>query len=160
MRRKKDVDAEVARLLDMPLDKISLVTSCFLRTLVHEIVDNHDVHVAGFGTFRLREQKNNAVAQLEKGTFRKGGRRGKMIVRVRRKFRVWFKKALRFHKALEDAYGKENTVEKYGVDEGVDQERLEKEAAAGCPECGQKPVRHGKVLACPTHGTEPFEKNR
>jgi len=49
------------------------------------------------------------------------------------------------------------TLEKYGVDESVDQEKLEKQAGEGCPECGQKLERHGKVLMCPTHGTEPFE---
>lgn len=53
----------------------------------------------------------------------------------------------------------EEGMSKYGVDAGVgDQEKLEKQAAEGCPECGQKPVLHGKVLACPSHGTEPFEK--
>lgn len=49
-------------------------------------------------------------------------------------------------------------MEKFGVDEGVDQESLEKAAAAGCPVCGKTPVRHGNVLMCPDHGSEPFEK--
>jgi len=49
-------------------------------------------------------------------------------------------------------------MEKYGVDEGVeDQEALEKKAAAGCPICGKKPARQGTILLCPDHGTEPFE---
>ena len=50
-------------------------------------------------------------------------------------------------------------MEKYGVDETVD-ERLEKQAAQGCPACGKKPVRHGRVLMCPEHGSEPFEANK
>lgn len=51
-------------------------------------------------------------------------------------------------------------MEKYGVDEstGVDQEQLEKRAAKGCPECGKELTKHGSVLMCPVHGTEPFEK--
>jgi uncharacterized Zn finger protein (UPF0148 family) len=48
-------------------------------------------------------------------------------------------------------------MEKFGVNEGVDQEALEKKAASGCPICGIKVQRHGTVLMCPTHGTEPFE---
>lgn len=48
-------------------------------------------------------------------------------------------------------------MEKYGVDESTDQEKLEKQAAEGCPVCGRKPEKHGKVLMCPVHGTEPFE---
>lgn len=52
------------------------------------------------------------------------------------------------------------SMEKFGVDEGVDQEALEKKAAQGCPICGAKVQRHGTVLMCPTHGTEPWEDNR
>lgn len=164
MKRKKDIDREVARLLDMPFDKVAMVTGCFLRTVLHEVVDNREVLVDGFGRFLLKEQKNIAVAHLEKGTFRKGGRGGKMIVHTRRKFRVWFKKSAEFRRALGDAYGKESTVEndnemaKYGVDETIDQIALEKRAEAGCPWCGQELTKQGSVLLCPSHGTEPFEK--
>jgi hypothetical protein len=48
-------------------------------------------------------------------------------------------------------------MEKYGVDESADQDKLEKQAAEGCPICGRKPEKHGKVLMCPVHGSEPFE---
>ena len=48
-------------------------------------------------------------------------------------------------------------MNKYGVDEGVDQESLEKKAAEGCPHCGSKLEKHGQVLLCPKHGSEPFE---
>lgn len=144
----------------MPFDKVAMVTGCFLRTLLHEVVDNGEALIDGFGRFLLKEQKNAAVAHLEKGSFKKGERKGKMIVRTRRKFRVWFKKSAEFRRALEDAYGKESAMEKLGVDEDVDQENLEKQASDGCPKCGRKPERHGKVLVCPVDGTEPFEKSK
>ena len=48
-------------------------------------------------------------------------------------------------------------MEKYAVEEGASQEQLEKVAAKGCPQCGKPPVRHGNVLMCPDHGSEPFE---
>jgi len=51
----------------------------------------------------------------------------------------------------------EEQMEKYGVDENTDSERLEKKAAGGCPKCGKTPVRHGSVLMCPDHGSETFE---
>lgn len=52
-------------------------------------------------------------------------------------------------------------MDKYGVDENVNSESLEKQAAAGCPICGRKDLqRHGNVLMCPEHGTEPFEAER
>lgn len=52
----------------------------------------------------------------------------------------------------------EKEMSKYGVDEGVDQESLEKSAAEGCPRCGSPVERHGNILRCPKCGTEPFEK--
>lgn len=54
----------------------------------------------------------------------------------------------------------EDEMEKFGVDETVPQEQLEKAAAEGCPMCGRKPVKHGNVLLCPEHGSEPFEKEK
>jgi len=48
-------------------------------------------------------------------------------------------------------------MEKYAVDESKDQDRLEKAAAQGCPECGAKLEKHGAVLLCPAHGSKPFE---
>jgi hypothetical protein len=51
-------------------------------------------------------------------------------------------------------------MDKFGVDENVDQESLEKAAASGCPVCGKKPERHGNVLMCAVHGSEPFEKKK
>jgi hypothetical protein len=47
-------------------------------------------------------------------------------------------------------------MDKYGVDESIDPE-LEKKASQGCPQCGRKLERHGTVLMCPLHGSEPFE---
>jgi RNA polymerase subunit RPABC4/transcription elongation factor Spt4 len=50
-------------------------------------------------------------------------------------------------------------MNKYGVDEtkGPD---LEKQATQGCPVCGKTPERHGNVLMCPVHGSEPFETEK
>jgi hypothetical protein len=48
-------------------------------------------------------------------------------------------------------------MEKYGVNEHVDSEALEKKASDGCPKCGKAPTRHGSILMCPDHGSEPFE---
>lgn len=53
---------------------------------------------------------------------------------------------------------KDEGMSKFGVSEGVSSEKLEKAAAQGCPICGAAVVKHGSILACPTHGTEPFER--
>lgn len=53
------------------------------------------------------------------------------------------------------------SMEKYAVDETVDQKTLEKRASEGCPFCGRKDlIKQGSVLLCPTHGSEPWEGNR
>lgn len=48
-------------------------------------------------------------------------------------------------------------MDKYGVNEHSDSEKMEKYAAEGCPKCGAKVTRHGNILVCPKCGTEPFE---
>lgn len=49
-------------------------------------------------------------------------------------------------------------MEKLGVSEEFSEQ--EKKAADGCPVCGSKVEHHGNVLACPVHGTEPFETKK
>lgn len=51
----------------------------------------------------------------------------------------------------------EDGMSKFAVDEGTDQEALEKKASDGCPRCGKTPTRHGKTLICESCGTEPWE---
>jgi uncharacterized Zn finger protein (UPF0148 family) len=49
-------------------------------------------------------------------------------------------------------------MDKFGVDESQTQQT--KQAQQGCPSCGAKLERHGRVLLCPTHGSEPFEQKK
>lgn len=59
--------------------------------------------------------------------------------------------------------GQEDTMNKYGVDEAVgtvSQETLEKQAMQGCPKCGGRVERHGRILSCANCGTEPFEADK
>ncbi len=72
---------------------------------------------------------------------------------TRNDLKVGFRKGAALHRTL-----KETPMEKYGVDEGVEQDVLEKAASQGCPECGAKCEKHGNTLVCPNHGTAPFEK--
>jgi hypothetical protein len=61
---------------------------------------------------------------------------------------------------VEATIKKETEMEKYAVEEGVNQEELEKQAMHGCPKCGGRVDRHGKVLTCANCGTEPFEAEK
>lgn len=49
-------------------------------------------------------------------------------------------------------------MDKFGVDQSIDQAAMEKAATQGCPECGAKVTRDGSIMRCPVHGTEPFEQ--
>jgi hypothetical protein len=51
-------------------------------------------------------------------------------------------------------------MDKFGVNENIDQEAMEKQSAKGCPICGKTPVKHGNILLCEEHGSEPFEKEK
>lgn len=53
------------------------------------------------------------------------------------------------------------SMDKFGVNEGVDQAQLEKTAAQGCPQCGSDKVQvHGAVLMCPNCGSQPWEADK
>jgi transposase len=52
----------------------------------------------------------------------------------------------------------ENGMEKLGVQERVNRDKLEKAASQGCPMCGEQCQKIGSLLRCPVHGTEPFEE--
>lgn len=170
MLKKSDIDLRVARALGRTTPEIAAITACFLRAVVHAIVEEEEVRLASFGKFFLRKKKNTTVAHLKVGTFRKGESARSMSSCPPHKFFVSFQKADSFREIIWDRFGKpseednmsnEENMDKYGVDEGTDQEELEKKALQGCPieGCSKKPTRHGSVLSCPTHGTEPFERS-
>jgi uncharacterized Zn finger protein (UPF0148 family) len=49
-------------------------------------------------------------------------------------------------------------MQKYGVDETPSLNRKYGETDLDvCPLCGARLQKHGHVVLCPTHGSEPFE---
>jgi nucleoid DNA-binding protein len=152
---KGQLDGQVAALLGKKTSEISGITAAFLHEIVGALVEQGAVHLAGLGTLHVSLQTGNREAVLT-NTKKKDGTRDRVRVKVRRKYYVIFKRACALRNALKEKYGKEEVMEKYGVDESADKD-LEKQAAEGCPVCGKKPERHGKVLMCPQHGSEPFE---
>ena len=49
-------------------------------------------------------------------------------------------------------------MDKLGVDESLLSDDKTATNTDACPWCGAKLERHGNLLVCPTHGTEPFEE--
>lgn len=153
---KQQLDGQVAALLGKKTPEVSGITTAFLHEVVCALVDQGAVRLTGLGTLRVSVQRGSREAVLTNAK-KKDGTRDRVRVQVNRKYYVVFKRGCALRNALKEKYGKEEIMEKYGVDESLD-ENLEKQAAEGCPVCGKKPERHGKVLMCPQHGSEPFEQ--
>lgn len=158
-RHKHILDRAVAAELGISQQKVGLITSEFLRQFAIHLVDYGVLSVEGLGRFQVEQVEPRRTVVLTTGTFKKGQRAGKRRVEVRTYIRVHFSKGRHLKRLLDEQY-KESTMEKYGVDENVDQKKLEKQAAEGCPECGRPLTKHGSVLICPEHGSEPFENGK
>ena len=59
------------------------------------------------------------------------------------------------HKPSNNDHG----MDKYAVEESYDSYRAKTaQGEPTCPECGRKAEAYGKVLLCPLHGSDPFER--
>ena len=142
----------------MPSQKnVSLITDSFTRQIINRLVEDGVVVVDGLGRFQVErvECHRKRIVVLTAGRFKKGVRGGTREVELTSYIRVHFSKSKKLKKKL--SRYEEDLMEKYGVDESINQEQLEKKAAKGCPECGRPLTKHGSVLICPEHGSEPFE---
>jgi nucleoid DNA-binding protein len=151
--KKAMLDKQVAVLLGQKTRDVAVITETFLAAIREELVEMNTVRLDGLGTLKIHEYegKIDHLASIS----------GTRTVTTKKKHRVSFKKSRPLSLALRERFGGvvvEKAMEKYGVDES--QKDNEKVASDGCPLCGAQPERHGNVLACPTHGTEPFEKKK
>lgn len=162
--RKGDLDTRVAALLGKKREEISVITTTLLRVVIDELSEMSTVHLDGLGELRVvvRKGKRPSRAVLTKGTFGRGKTEEARLVRVEKKYYVTFKKAAPLRLAIQARQGAPGKTVKVMEKLGVDEQAAENEklAADGCPLCGAKVERHGSVLVCPTHGTEPFEGNK
>jgi nucleoid DNA-binding protein/predicted RNA-binding Zn-ribbon protein involved in translation (DUF1610 family) len=151
--------AQVADELHLDTPTCRAVVREFLRKSAKFLAENGAMTLEGLGSFRVsvRQVSNTARLRYKRRT---GGRYPKMReVSISRAVHVSFTKSERLARLARD-YLEEHDMEKLGVDEGTNSEQLEKQAAAGCPDCGLKVEKHGKVLSCPRCGTEPFEREK
>jgi nucleoid DNA-binding protein len=163
-RRKKAVpkaalDAHVAALLGQKQRDISLITTTFLKAIAGELADMNMVHLDGLGELEVYARSGKRLELLTRGTFGRTETAQRHIVAVDKKYYVSFRKAAPLSKAIQVRQGKAGKVKKVMDKLGVDEEQAENEKLAqhGCPLCGAKVERHGSVLVCPRHGSEPFE---
>jgi predicted RNA-binding Zn-ribbon protein involved in translation (DUF1610 family) len=160
MHQKAELDRRVALELNMSNRDVSVITASFIRQIGSMLIENGYVVIDNLGVLRVYLTKKAGEAYLTNGgPNRRGVKTGRRRVELSSLIRVGFSKAKVLRRELAEHY-KEEAMEKYGVDEstGTDQEQLEKQAAKGCPDCGGKVTKHGKVLMCANCGTKPFEQ--
>jgi hypothetical protein len=134
--RKVNLDRRTAVALGVRMKQVAAVTAAFLNEVRLVLADEGVVVLDGLGQLRVvRRVSVGVTGERTSKTFVSFTKSDVLTATMRR--------------------AKEEAMDKFGVDEsGTD---LEKKAAEGCPECGQKPTKHGNILMCPTHGSEPFE---
>jgi len=161
---KGELDERVAIALGKKRRDVSLITETLLSMVTEELAEMNAVHLNGLGELcvSIRRGRRASHAVLTKGTFGRKKTEEQTVVRVEKKYYVIFKKAVPLALAIRVRQGVAGKVVKVMEKLGVDEQRTEneKKASDGCPLCGAKVERHGNVLACPTHGTEPFETKR
>jgi transcription initiation factor IIE alpha subunit len=148
---KTALDYEISRRTGIHIRRVGTVLGAFYRLIQEDLVEFGESRIPYVGTLRCYVKKADQNVVLTQGPF--SNKRHKRRIHVRNQIRIYFSKAPQLRAAL-----KEEHMDKYAVDESVDQESLEKKAAGGCPACGSKLEKHGHVLMCPKHGSEPFEK--
>ena len=152
MLGKTELDQRVAATTGLNQRHVATITDEFIQELSNAIVDQGGFLLVGLGRLELRLEKGSANV-----------RRDSTMEPMR--IKLYFSKSKTLKRRIERKFGiyKEPTVDKdegmtkYAVNERVDGEKLEKAASQGCPICAAPVKRHGNVLACPVHGTEPFE---
>lgn len=107
---KEEIDLRVALLTAHSMQETAEITSIFLQEVAQHIIDQKEVALLGFGSFRLLEWKSRAVSNL---TLCKNGRRGdKVVVDIRVKRYVTFRKAEPFTAKIKERFGKSKILKR------------------------------------------------
>ncbi len=140
---------DIELLTGVPAKTARKVLDSLVDVVGKRLAQDYDARITGFGRFRVRTDTVR-TDQLQ-------GFGEELATTYRRQ--VYFAKSRRLKEILMTAEHEEEGMDKFAVDEtaGLTSEALEKMANKGCPLCGKTPERHGSVLICPTHGSEPFE---
>ena len=150
MTRNELIDLTIERLtLDRPYLRRRPVKKLLKRmaievfnTIGETLSEGENVQIGGLGAFTIYTDPGRVVRSPSKGTY-------ELPPTKRLKFRPsrWITQRL-----------KEDTMEKYGVEQDPDKTKTASETKT-CPKCGSDKVDwSGHVPVCPNCGTEPFEK--
>jgi len=153
MRRKPDLDREIALELGVPLPTVRKVTKAFVDGMTRALMHDGAMDIHGFATLRVKLLRGGAGCAIPQYA---DGKLDKICVSFSKK--PTLKRVLSMH-----YHGRKSPMEKYGVDESQNTpDSLEKHSAkkGKCPKCGADCDMHGDVVICPNCGSEPFEEKK
>ena len=111
--RKKEIDQELEGMFGIRENGIEVedITTEFLHRVMRKLIAGHEVHLPGFGTFKVSVRKGMRQKRvtLTKGTFKKGEKGTTHSVTVDRKYYVSFRRAAAFRQMFWDQFGKNKT---------------------------------------------------
>lgn len=92
--RKLTLDERVSILFDRDRKEISAITDAFLEEISRHLLDQEEVYLPGFGTFKVsvRSGKRLPQAALVRGNKNRGSTGEQMLVVVRKKYYVTFRR--------------------------------------------------------------------
>ncbi len=158
MKHLSEISRRTARALGYNNRYASRVIREFIRQSSDFLRENGVLVLDDFGRFTVVATDVQRTVEL---LHKVGKENVTREVEVDRYVRVHFSKSRTLKRLLDEHYLENDMCEmsKYGVDTstGKDDEKLEKLAADGCPDCGSDLTKHGSVIACPKCGTAPFE---
>lgn len=107
IRRKHEFDNRIALECGKSQKLVRNITSAFLCKIMEALADFEEVHLDGFGVFRLVVEKSQ-----EKPTIMRAPKGGRQTVYIKRKMRVHFSKSVLFKRLLQNKWGPGATKEK------------------------------------------------
>ena len=109
MKRKVDLDSEVAAATGVAKKKVSRITDAFIDAIRGHLTDGVVVHLDGFGKLRVQEQDYGVRQPVQNLTIPKGERAGEPVA-VPVKHKVHFTKARPFKHQLQQRWERDKAM--------------------------------------------------
>lgn len=140
---------EVAEHAGLSVTSVKRVMDSLTSVASSHLTKRQLVHIGTLGELYL----TSSTKPVRRKLVQFNGKRKE--VEIDRQLKVVFAKSPKLRRLLMEDEG----MDKFAVDESVgSSEALEKRASKGCPVCGRQLAKHGSVLLCPVHGSEPLER--
>jgi nucleoid DNA-binding protein len=105
LKRKTDLDRDVAFALGISPKKVHAITFYFLKAAREALLEDGDVYLDTLGRLHLCVSKSKP-ATLKMGNFKPGESTGQFIAQSRKKYFVYFRKSIALKRDIVEKFGK------------------------------------------------------